>query len=391
MACTNGTACPEHGPAQRECCFLLCRCWIDLEEAGFPFPTLSGAARLVILAPVAAGILLSLYNIFQHTMAYRNFQGGQPLSEKLTKVNEGNALHPCEERAVAARALYLRMRVAFIVVLATAPLLGAVAWSQLYFGGFHATADAIVMLVEAVSINSYLQMVLAFVGGRDAVATILEQRGMRTLWMIPINQLDESSSPRAKKCISCCMKINCKLFTFKSSKGLLDFWVWSVIQMLPVKGVLAVLVVLTNHLMTDGGESMRYPINVVNIVSMIMAVRGNVALYFELRTGHLDGLRPILKYVSCRAVLSAAVSQRFLFDVTVLDPELRFDMLNLVLCAEMTGLAVIWFFVFSYKDRVFQHIVDAAISPPATAETAALDTGETAIVPVQQQELIIQV
>ena len=305
----NGTACPELDPAAPACCLLACRCWVDL-----PIELdLSHNARLILLLPVAAGIALSLYNMSQHADKYwKSKQGRGPLAERLTMVLGSSSPPPNATKAAAALALYLRMRLAYLVVLITAPLLGAVAWSQLYFGGFHATADAIVMLVEAVSINSYLQMVLAFVGGRAAVAAILEERGMRTLWMIPINKLDESAAPRAKQCVACCMKINCKLYTFKSSAGLLQFWVWSVVQMLPVKGVLAVIVVLTNKLMSDGGESMRYPINIVNVISMIMAVRGNVALYFELRTGHLEGLRPILKYVSCRAVLSAAVSQRFL-------------------------------------------------------------------------------
>ncbi len=84
----------------------------------------------------------------------------------------------------------------------------------------------------------------------------------------------------------------------------------------------------------DQGESWRIPINVANVVSMIMAIRANVALYFELKS-QLAGMRPLLKYLSCRMVLSACLSQRFLLDVTIFDPDARFELLNLLIVIEM--------------------------------------------------------
>lgn len=67
---------------------------------------------------------------------------------------------------------------------------------------------------------------------------------------------------------------------------------------------------------------------------MIMAIRANVALYFELKS-QLAGMRPLLKYLSCRMVLSACLSQRFLLDVTIFDPDARFELLNLLIVVEM--------------------------------------------------------
>jgi hypothetical protein len=67
---------------------------------------------------------------------------------------------------------------------------------------------------------------------------------------------------------------------------------------------------------------------------MIMAIRANVALYFELKS-QLAGMRPLLKYLSCRMVLSACLSQRFLLDVTIVDPDARFELLNLLIVVEM--------------------------------------------------------
>ena len=67
---------------------------------------------------------------------------------------------------------------------------------------------------------------------------------------------------------------------------------------------------------------------------MIMAIRANVALYFELKS-QLAGMRPLLKYLSCRLVLSACLSQRFLLEVTIFDPDARFELLNLLIVIEM--------------------------------------------------------
>ena len=67
---------------------------------------------------------------------------------------------------------------------------------------------------------------------------------------------------------------------------------------------------------------------------MILAIRANVALYFELKK-QLAGMRPLLKYLSCRMVLSACLSQRFLLDVTIFDPDARFEVLNLLIVIEM--------------------------------------------------------
>ena len=61
--------------------------------------------------------------------------------------------------------------------------------------------------------------------------------------------------------------------------------------MIPVKFVLALVVVVTAHAMEDGGEAARMPINVLNVVSMIVAIRANIALYFEIRDS-LTGLSP---------------------------------------------------------------------------------------------------
>ena len=144
---------------------------------------------------------------------------------------------------------------------------------------------------EAVAINCYLQMVLSFAGGREGVAALLEARGMRVLWAIPISNADASTQPCRRKCMACCMKLNCKLYTFASSANLLRFWEASVVQMIPVKFVLALVVVVTAHAMEDGGEAARMPINVLNVVSMIVAIRANIALYFEIRDS-LTGLSP---------------------------------------------------------------------------------------------------
>ena len=76
---------------------------------------------------------------------------------------------------------------------------------------------------EAVAINCYLQMVLSFAGGREGVAALLEGRGMRVLWAIPISNADASTKPCRRKCMACCMKLNCKLYTFASSANLLRF------------------------------------------------------------------------------------------------------------------------------------------------------------------------
>ena len=134
-------------------------------------------------------------------------------------------------------------------------------------------------------------MVLSFAGGREGVAALLEARGMRVLWAIPISNADASTKPCRRKCMACCMKLNCKLYTFGSSANLLRFWEASVVQMIPVKFVLALVVVVTAHAMEDGGEAARMPINVLNVVSMIVAIRANIALYFEIRDS-LTGLSP---------------------------------------------------------------------------------------------------
>jgi hypothetical protein len=185
---------------------------------------------------------------------------------------------------------------------------------------------------------------------------VLEARDMRILWMIPIKELDDTAKPCARKCTACCMRYNCKLWTYSSSASLLKFWIWSVRQMLPVKFLLAMINVVAARSMDDGGEGVRFPINLLNVLSMIFAVRANVALYFELRD-KIAGLRPVLKYISCRAVLSACLSQRFMLDVTIRDPTVRFELLNLLLCFEMPLLALVWFFVFSHNDPVFAHIL----------------------------------
>ena len=74
---------------------------------------------------------------------------------------------------------------------------------------------------------------------------------------------------------------------------------------------------------------------------MIMAIRANVALYFELKS-QLAGMRPLLKYLSCRMVLSACLSQRFLLDVSIFDPDARFEVLNLLIVVEMAVRSSYW-------------------------------------------------
>ena len=76
-------------------------------------------------------------------------------------------------------------------------------------------------------------MVLSFAGGREGVAALLEARGMRVLWAIPISNADASTKPCRRKCMACCMKVNCKLYTFASSANLLRFWEASVVQVIP--------------------------------------------------------------------------------------------------------------------------------------------------------------
>jgi hypothetical protein len=301
---------------EHECCLLACRCWLDIRIR----LDLSSSTKLLLLLPLLVGLGVSAANMLAHAQKYRAAASEEPLIDGAQRSS--------------AMSLYLRMRLAFILVLTAAPVLGTVAWLQLYFGGHAAEADAVVMLYEAVAINCYLQMVISYCGGRAAIAAVLEAKDQRVLWMIPINKLPEDASRRAQKCVSCCMKCNCKIYTFNDSANLLRFWERSVLQMLPVKGMLAVLVVLTNRVMDDRGESMRIPINLANVVSMILAIRANVALYFELQP-QLAGMRPLLKYMSCRMVLSACLSQRFWLDVTVVNPDDRFELLNFLLVIEM--------------------------------------------------------
>lgn len=332
-ACTDGSgqAC-EHN-----CCFLACRCWLDIRIR----LDMSPDTKLLLLIPALLALGVSAANMIAHAQKYRTTASEEPLNDQRS----------------GSVTLYLRMRLAFILVLTAPPVLGTVSWLQLYFGGHAAEADAIVMVYEAVAINCYLQMVIAYCGGRQNIAKVLETKGHRVLWAIPITELPADASARARRCISCCMRYNCKLYTFGESAGLLRFWELSVLQMLPVKTILAVLVVATNRLMVsctpcivvrcvprlssltpwpqdDQGESWRIPINVANVVSMIMAIRANVALYFELKS-QLAGMRPLLKYLSCRMVLSACLSQRFLLDVTIVDPDARFELLNLLIVVEM--------------------------------------------------------
>ena len=175
-------------------------------------------------------------------------------------------------------------------MLTAAPVLGAVAWAQLYFGGFHAEADAIVMVYEAVAISYYLQMVLSYAGGREGVAALLEERACACCWpsrsqtpaprpalpaevhgLLHEGQLqalhlrhsptscDSGSIHRADDPGQVCASAGCRR---------------------------------DGHAMDDGGEAARMPINVLNVVSMIVAIRANIALYFEIRDS-LAGLSGI--------------------------------------------------------------------------------------------------
>lgn len=78
--------------------------------------------------------------------------------ETLTDNSElgGSDVASCGE-AVSIQTL-AKMREFYMGIL-TAPLvLSTVSWCQLYFGGFSATADAIVMVYEAITINCFLQV-----------------------------------------------------------------------------------------------------------------------------------------------------------------------------------------------------------------------------------------
>lgn len=218
----SGTEC-EH-----ECCLLACRCWLDIRIR----LDMSTDTKLLLLVPVLIALGVSVANMLAHAHKYRAVASEEPLIDQRS----------------SSTALYLRMRLSFILVLTAPPVLGTVSWLQLYFGGHAAEADAVVMVYEAVAINCYLQMIIAYCGGRAAIAEVLETKGQRVLWAIPITNLPEDASARAQRCISCCMKCNCKLYTFAESAGLLRFWELSVLQMLPVKTLLAVLVVATNRL-----------------------------------------------------------------------------------------------------------------------------------------------
>ncbi len=216
---------------EHECCFLACRCWLDIRIR----LDMSSDTKLLLLMPLLCAICVSAANMMAHAQNYFAAAGAEPLIDQRSSTTT----------------LYLRMRLAFILVLTAPPVLGTVSWLQLYFGGHAAEADAIVMVYEAVAINCYLQMVIAYCGGRTAIAEILEAKGQRVLWAIPISELPADASARARRCVSCCMKCNCKLYTFAESAGLLRFWELSVLQMLPVKALLAVLVVVTNRVMVS--------------------------------------------------------------------------------------------------------------------------------------------
>ena len=97
----------------------------------------------------------------------------------------------------------------------------------------------------------------------------------------------------------------------------------------------------------------------------------------------------LLKYASCRAVLSCALSQRFLLDATVLDPVARFELLNLLLCVEMLALSIAWWFIFSPSDSVFRHILDSASAAEPEgvgAEGIVLEERAAALLPGSKQE-----
>ena len=241
--CTDGSG----QGCEHDCCFLACRCWLDVRIR----LDMSSDTKLLLLVPMLLALGVSVANMIAHAQKYRTAASEEPLIDQRS----------------SSMALYLRMRLAFIVVLTAPPVLGTVSWLQLYFGGHAAEADAIVMVYEAVAINCYLQMVIAYCGGRAAIAKVLENNGHRVLWAIPITELPADASARAQRCISCCMRYNCKLYTFGASAGLLRFWELSVLQMLPVKTILAVLVVATNRLMVSC-----IPSGFVNCVSRLTSL-----------------------------------------------------------------------------------------------------------------------
>eukprot|EP01043_Picozoa_sp_COSAG02_P061487 COSAG02_NODE_8278_length_2633_cov_2.093923_4_plen_137_part_01 len=121
---------------EHECCFLACRCWLDIRIR----LDMSSGTKLLLLMPLLCALCVSAANMMAHAQKYRTAAGEEPLIDQRS----------------SATTLYLRMRLAFILVLTAPPVLGTVSWLQLYFGGHAAEADAIVMLYEAVAINCYL-------------------------------------------------------------------------------------------------------------------------------------------------------------------------------------------------------------------------------------------
>lgn len=76
-------------------------------------------------------------------------------------------------------------------------------------------------------------------------------------------------------------------------------------------------------------------------------------------------------------------------DVSIVDPVVRFDVLNLMLCFEMTVLALIWWKVFNPKDPVFQYIIDSA--EPAVEAPGEKNHDEPVLLPpIKDREVVVQ-
>jgi len=100
---------------------------------------------------------------------------------------------------------------------------------------------------------------------------------------------------------------------------------------------------------------------------MVVAIRANIAVYFELRP-FLPNLCIVFKYMTCRMIISASISQRFFLDLFIEDRDFRFDLLNALVIAEMAGLSLLWLIIFSPCDNVFR-------TPVAVAEEQGEEKG----------------
>jgi len=393
----NATLCPLSNVVTGWC--------LELDVLADGTDGMLGYAALVWLTTVA----LCGWNFSQHVRSYYAGRRALELAEGLAPgaittrslwqhaeerdpvvvaEEDGAVVQGKNEEALTPRQL-LKLRLLYSLVLVAPPVLSTIALGSLVLGYGAIEADALVMVYEGVSLNCFLQLMLAYCGGRERVLGLFSARGLRTVFCLPINFDEAKCKP---KCKACCKKVNFKWWSFKDATGLLRFYELSVQQMLPTKFCIAICAVIAHRISESEAESNRYriAINAGNVISMIIAVRGNVAVFFELRS-RLNGLRPMAKYATLRGCLSATLSQRFTLDAIVADQTRRFSLLNGLILIEMLVITLIWLSVFSPNDYVFRERggagAEAESSSSRTVGVAGLEVAPARGEPTELKEV----